>query len=238
MTERDAKVLLDKIVGQVLGFQNPLTLEQFMQKFAFDIRLPQKVTDAMDGSETWASSTNPLKFVKMENARGDALNQTLGADSDYRRPSRQLKDMDDILAAWSEINFTTTERYKESLNVGESDNIDRSENVWRSQDIHKSKNIILSDGVFSSEFVVASQRSGNSTFCIRIEDSGECSNSFGISWSGNITNCFFLHDTGDMQDSMFCTNISGQRFCIANMQFDETEYKRLRDIVARWILTG
>ncbi len=71
-----------------------------------------------------------------------------------------------------------------------------------------------------------------------IEDSGECSNSFGISWSGNITNCLFLHDTGDMQDSMFCTNISGQRFCIANMQFDEIEYKRLRDIVARWILTG
>ena len=238
MTEKEAKELLDKIVGQVLGYANPLSLEQFMQKFTFDIRLPQKVTDAMDGSETWASSTNPLKFVKMEYARGGEINKIMGADSEYRRPARQLKDMDDILSAWNEINLTTTERYKESLNIGQSDNIDRSENVWRSQDIHNSKNIMLSDGVFGSEFVAASQRSGNSTFCIRIEDSGECSNSFGISWSGKITNSFFLHDTGDMQDSMFCTNISGQRYMVANMQYDEVEYKRLRDIVARWILTS
>lgn len=237
MTERDAKALLDKVIGQVLGYTNPLTLDEFMQKFTFDVRLPQKVTDAVDGSETWAQSTNPLKYMKMENARGIEIAGATAAN-DYVRPARQLNDMDAILAAWNEINFTTTERYKESINIGQSDNIDRSENIWRSQDIHKSKNVILSDGVFGSEFVVASQRSGNSTFCIRIEDSGECSNSFGISWSSIITNCFFMHDTGDMQDSMFCTNISGKRFCIANMQYDEQEYKRLRDVVARWILTG
>jgi hypothetical protein len=41
-----------------------------------------------------------------------------------------------------------------------------------------------------------------------------------------------------MQDSMFCTNMKGGRFCIANMQFDEAEYRRLRDEVVRWILTS
>ena len=59
-----------------------------------------------------------------------------------------------------------------------------------------------------------------------------------MSWSGNLTNCLFMHDTGDMQDSMFCTNIKGKRFCIANMQYDEAEYRRVRDFVVRWILTG
>lgn len=37
MNAQEAKVIVDKIVGQVFGYQNPLTLEQFMQKFAFDV---------------------------------------------------------------------------------------------------------------------------------------------------------------------------------------------------------
>jgi len=237
MTTTEAQTLLDKIVGQVFGYQNPLTLEQFMQKFTFDIRLPQPVTDSTDGTMTWAQSTNPTRFVKMHNARGLVVGDA-GPNTDFLRSARPLNTIEDIMAAWNEINFTTTERYKDSLNVSESDNIYYSENVYRSQDIRKSKNILYSDGVSGCEFVVASQRSGDSTFCIRIEDSGNCTNSFNVSWSGNITNCFFMHDTGDMQDSMFCTNIKGKRFCIANMQYEEAEYKRIREIVARWILTA
>lgn len=237
MTTSEAQKLLDKIVGQVFGYQNPLSLEQFMQKFTFDIRLPQQVTDATDGSITWAQSTNPARFVKLKNARGMELGGA-SAKTDFLRPRRPLNSMEDVLAAWTEINLTTSERYKDSLNVAESDNIYLSENIYRSQDIHKSKNVLFSDGVNSSEFIVASQRSGGSTFCIRIEDSGNCTNCFNVSWSGNITNCFFMHDTGDMQDSMFCTNIKGRRFCIANMQYEEAEYNRIKDIVIRWILTN
>jgi len=237
MTPAEAQKLLDKIIGQVFGYQNPLSLEQFMQKFTFDIRLPQPVTDAIDGSTTWAQSTNPNRFVKMKNARGLELGGA-SPKTDYLRPKRPLTSIDDIMAAWNEINLTTTERYKDSLHVAESDNIYYSENVYRSQDIHRSKNILFSDGVSGSEFIVAGQRSGDSTFCIRVEDSANCTNSFNVSWSGNITNCFFMHDTGDMQDSMFCTNVKGKRFCIANMQYTEEEYMQCRDIVARWILTG
>ena len=69
MNAHEAKKILDKIVGQVFGYQNPLSLEQAMQKFAFDIKLPQQVFDTTDGSQTWAQSTNPTKFVTMENAR-------------------------------------------------------------------------------------------------------------------------------------------------------------------------
>jgi hypothetical protein len=237
MTKTEAQHLLDKVVGQVFGYQNPLSLDQFMQKFTFDIRLPQPVTDITDGSTTWAQSTNPTRFVKMQNARGLEI-AGASAKTDYLRPARPLDSIEDILAAWNEINLTTTERYKECINVSESDNIYYSENVYRSQDIRKSKNIIFSDGLNGCEFIVAGQRSGDSTFCIRIEDSGNCTNCFNVSWSGNLTNCFFMHDTGDMQDSMFCTNIKGKRFCIANMQYDEAEYKRLKDLVLRWTLTN
>jgi hypothetical protein len=237
MTHTEAKALLDKIVGQVFGFQNPLTMEQFMTKFTFDVRLPQPVTDAIDGTTTWAGSTNPVRYVKIKNARKMVI---AGASegTDYIRPKRPLNSIEDVMAAWNEINLTTTERQNDSLNVSESDNVNKSENIFRSQDVQRSKNVLLSDGIYDSEFIAASQRSVNSSFCIRVEDSGECSNSFAISWSGNITNCFFMHDTGDMEDSMFCTNVKGRRFCIANMQYTEEEYRRVREIVARWILTA
>lgn len=237
MTTTEAQHLLDKIVGQVFGYQNPLRLEQFMQKFTFDIRLPQPVTDSIDGTTTWAQSINPTRFVKMENARGLEIGGA-SAKTDYLRPKRALNGIEDILAAWNEINLTTTERNKDSINVTESDNIYYSENIYRSQDIRKSKNILFSDGINSSEFVVAGQRTGDSTFCVRIDDSGNCTNCFNVSWSGNLTNCFFMHDSADMQDSMFCTNIKGKRFCIANMQYEEAEYKKLKDLVLRWVLTA
>lgn len=237
MIETEAQQLLDKIIGQVFGYQNPLSLEQFMQKFTFDIRLPQPVTDITDGSVTWAQSVNPTRFVKMENARGLEL---AGASSktDYLRPKRPLNGVEDIMAAWNEINLTTTERYEDSLNVGESDNVSFSENVFRSQDIRKCKNILFSDGLGDCEYIVAGQRSGSSSFCIRIDDSRECTNSFNISWSARLTNCFFIHDSGDMQDSMFCTNMKGKRFCIANMQYEEAEYLKYKDMVVRWLLTS
>lgn len=229
MNAVEAKQILDKVVGQVFGFQNPLTLEQAMQKFAFDVRLPQQVFDASDNSPTWAQSTNPSKFIKIENART--------SETGIMQP-KPLNSLQDILAAWNEINYTTTERQIDSLNFAESDNVYFSENVFRSQDIRRSKNVLFSDGATDSEYVIASQRSGDNTFCIRIEDSGECSNSFNVSWSTKITNSLFIHDCANMQDSMFCTNMKDGRFCIANMQFEESEYRRLREMVVRWVLTG
>jgi hypothetical protein len=236
MTQAEGQQLIDKIVGQIFGFQNPLTMEQFMTKFTFDIKLPQPVIDSTDGTTTWAQSTNPTRFVTMTNARtleiGDASPKT-----DFMRPKRKLESVADILTAWNEINYTTTERYKESLNVSESDHIERSENVFRSQDVHGSKNVIFSDGVFDSEYMAACQRTGRSTYCIRVDDSAVCSNSFNVSWSINISNCFFMHDTADMQNSMFCTNMKGKQYCVANMQYTEEEYKAILGVVAKWILT-
>jgi hypothetical protein len=237
MTHAEAQKILDKIVGQVFGYQNPLSLEQFQQKFTFDIKLPQPVIDSTDGSTTWAQSVNPTKFIKMENARTKDLQAKPGEKISFLRPSRPLGGIQDVMAAWNEINITTAERWVDSVNVTESDNIDSCENVFRSQDIRRSRNVLFSDGSTECEFIAANQRSRNSTFCIRLDDSGECTNCFNVSWSGNLTNCLFMHDCGDMQDSMFCTNVSGERFCIANMQYPEAEYRRLRDEVVRWILS-
>lgn len=230
MNETQAKAMLDNIVGQVFGYKNPFTLEQFVQKHAFDVRLPQKVNDSTTGEDTWAQSINPTKFITVQNA---------WAREDWSvREKRDLKSIEDILGAWNEINYTATERYLDSINVAGSDNIYTSENVYRSQDISDSKNILFSDGVFKSEYIAAGQRSNSATYCIRLEDSKECSNSFGVSWSQKVVNSFFIHDCGDIYESMFCSHVTNKSFCIANIQFEEDEYRRLKDMVIRWILAS
>lgn len=234
MNEAQAKEIIDKIIGQVFGFQNPLSLDQALQKFAFDIRLPQQVVDSSNGQATWAQSTNPTKFISFENIMKKDENA-------YVRPARRLNNIEEILAAWSEVNEMTTERYLDSINVGQSDNIYGSENVFRSQDVHNSKNVVFCDSVGSTggcEYVLACQRSGALSFCVRVEDSGECSNSFNVQWCKYVVNSFFISDGTKLQDCMFTSHLSNQRFVVANMQFDEAEYKRLKDIVARWILTA
>jgi len=227
-----AKVILDKTVGQVFGYQNPLTLEQAMQKFAYDIKLPQEVYDSTTNESTWSRAIGAKKFITIPNARKRA------EVDDWMLPKRPLNGLEDILAAWSETNYMSTERYLESVNVVGSDNIYNSEDIYYCHDCTFSKNLLYCDSIHKSEFVVASQRSQALSFCIRTEDSKNCSNCFGVVWSGKCSNSLFLQDCYDVQDSMFCSHIKSKRFCIANMQFEEAEYKKLREQVVQWILNG
>ncbi len=230
MDNTAAQAILDKVIGQICGYQNPFSLEQFQAKYAFDVRLPQQVTDTTTGQATWSQSPNPSKFITTENAW-----KRLDWDN---RPKRDLKNIQDIISAWNEINYTATERHIDSINVGESDNIYGSENVYRSQDIRGCKNVLFSDGVGDSESIVACQRSNALSYCARVEDSNTCSNSFSVIWSKKIVNSFFIEDCGDMYECMFCSHITNKKFCIANMQFEEAEYRALKDQVIRWILTA
>lgn len=233
MTETDAKNIIDKIVKQVFGVDNPLTLQEFVDKFTFDVKLPQKVKDSTDGSVAWSQSTNPTKFLKHENA--SKPERGLAGVGLYA--TQPISDLAELLSKWEAINYTTTDYKIDSLNVAESDLVVNSENVFHSQIISRCKNIVYSDGTFDCEYLAASQRSGTSTFCIRADDSIKCNNSFGVSRSANLTNCIMMHDCGNMQDSMFCSNMNGRQYCIANMQFEKAEFERLRKQVIEWILT-
>jgi len=228
-----AKEILDKVVGAVFGYQNPLTLEQAMQKFAFDLRLPQQVYDATSGKPTWAISVNPSRFITIDSAR------TYGeAHNDWMIEKRPLNSIEDVITAWAETNLTTTERTIESINVAESDGVYNSENIYRSSDVRNSKNVIFSEGGDSYEYVVAGSRSQTSSYCIRVEDSQLCSNSFNVVWSAKVSNSFFVQDCYDVMDCMFCSHLSGKRFCVANMQLTEEEYNMVKKDVIQWILTS
>ena len=232
MNAEQAKDILDKVVGAVFGYQNPLSLEQAMQKFAFDLRLPQKVYDKNTQEPTWATSVNPSQFTTLENARKRS------EVDDWMLPKRDLKSIEDVFVAWAETNYTTTERQNDSINVGQSDLVYGSENVYRSTNIINSKNVIFTEECVESEFIVAGSRSKTSSYCIRVEDSQLCATSFNVIWSAKVSNSFFVQDCYDIMDCMFCSHIAGKRFCIANMQYTEEEYNRIKQDIVRWILTS
>lgn len=233
MNADKAKEILDKVVGSVFGYQNPLTLEQAMQKFAFDLRLPQQVYDMMTNEPTWALSVNPSRFMTTDSARlyGETHN-------DWMIEKRSLSSIEDILVAWSETNITSTERTIDSINVAESDSIYNSENIYRSSDLRLSKNVLFTEGGSELEYVIAGSRSSTSNYCIRVEDSQLCTSSFNVLWSAKVSNSFFIQDCYDVMDCMFCSHLAGKRFCIANMQFTEEEYNKIKPDVVRWILTS
>ena len=234
MTTEDAQKLLDKIIAQIFGYQNPFTLDQFLTKYAFDIRLPQKVQDSTTGQDTWASSINPTKFITKENTQKFGPN----GDGDWQLPKREINSLVDILEAWSETNITATERHVESINVSQSDAINYSENVYRSQDIHRSKNVLFCDSSMSIENSAAIQRSNTVSYSIRVDDSKNIDQSFAVKKKKKITKSFFIQDCFDMYECIFCSHISSKKYCIANMQFTEEEYFKHKDLVVKWILSN
>jgi len=229
MNEIEAKAITDKIIGQVFGVKNPLTLDQIMSKFAFDVNLPRKVYDTATNEETWAMATSSTKFITFKN---------VVQKEDWMLPKRPLNNMQDIIAAWSETNIRATERTRDSLNIARCDNVNFCENAFHCQDCGESKNLVFCDGIYKSEFVLASQRSIIQSFCIRVEDSRECSNSFSVNWSGKIADSMFIQDSYDLADCMFCSHLVSKRYCIANMQFEKEEYMKLRDDIIKWVFNS
>lgn len=230
MNETQAKRILDETVGQLFGYQNPLSLEQAMTRFAFDVRLPQQVFDSISGEPTWAAALGQGRYMTMDEVR----RRLHGAEE--LRPHRELQSIDQVLNAWDEINYASAERQIASTNVAECDGVYHSDMVYRSIDVRKSNNVLFSDGVDDCDHVVAGQTSKKCVYSIRVEDSKNITTSFNVVWSNKIKNSFFIQDCYDLEDCMFCAHLAGKRFCIANIQYSEADYRRIKDVVLRWVL--
>lgn len=230
MDEKQAKQILDKIIAEIFGVENPMSLHDFQQKYAFDISIPKETNSSVSGDTTWASSINPARFITQDEMRESAK------ETDWMYDKEPLSNIQDILEAWNRVNLTLTEKQNDSINIARSDAVIGSQNVWWSQDIIKCKNIILSNALNNCEYVAAGHRSHSSNYCARLEDSQQCSASFNVSWSNKVAKSLFLHDCYDVYECMFSSHIAGKRFVIANMQFEEDEYYKLKEQVTQWLL--
>ncbi|HIT71256.1 MAG TPA: hypothetical protein IAD08_04990 [Candidatus Scatovivens faecipullorum] len=230
MTNRETLEKMNKIFINIFGRENPYTLEEILSKFAFDIKLPQKVLDSMTNKETWAESINPNKFITQKNM------ELFDIQHGWLQKKKDIDSLEDVLKYWKKINYTTTERIYDSENVHKSDTIYRSENVYRSLDCRECKNTIYCDGCANSEFIMGCQRTSGSNFCIRVDDSGECINSYNVICSSKISNSFFIQDCKDLDECMFCSHISNKKYCISNMQCEKEEYFTIKKEIINWIL--
>lgn len=230
MNKKEALEVASKIFFNIFERENPFTLDEILDKFAFDVKLPKQVKDSLTGEVTWSEMENSNKFIKQSNMH--KYDVTRG----WIIKKREVSTLEEIIKIWDKINYTTTERVYDSINVSESDTIYNSSNIYRSTDCRSSKNIIFTDGCGNCENMIASQRSGNSNNCIRVDDSGSCSNSYNVICSAKISNSLFIQDCNNLYECIFCSHISNRRYCIANMQFEKEEYYEIKKVIIDWIL--
>lgn len=230
MNDKQCKKVIDEIFMEIFEKECPIGVDELLSECAFDIRLPNRVTDIVTGEYTWASSINSNKYISQKNM--EKYDEYKG----WIRKKKEINSLDEIFNLWEKINYTTTERIYDSINVSQSDTIYNCENIYRSQDCRKCKNTIFSDGCADSEYIIGCQRSSNCSYSIRVDDSDNCSNCYNVICSAKISNSFFIQDANSLHECMFCSHISNRRYCIANMQFDKNEYMSIKFEILKWII--
>lgn len=232
MDDRKALAIIDKIFEAIFEEKNNHSLDKIINKYAFDIKLPQVVYDATTNEQTWTSLTHSTRY--MTNANIEKRDETTG----WMQPKKEINSLEEVIELWKSIDYSATERVYNSENVIKSDPIYRCENVYQCTNCGDSKNIIFCDGCYNSTYTIASQRSNNINFCIRVDDSNSCSNSYSVICSNKISNSFFIQDCSNLLECMFCSHISNKSYCIANMQFEKEEYFAIKEEIIKWILNS
>lgn len=217
---------LNLILDEIFGFRVGMNLEDVEKKLTVGIKLPRQVSCSVTAKPLWVVDDGG-KFISeeaiMDRARID----------DFMLPKKPLDNFEEVLGVWRDIGAVLGEKSLDSQDTLESDNIFASNAIFRSSYIIASKQILFSESLVQCEYVVAGSQSTMSQFCTRVFSSKECTNSFEVSYCAKVRNSFFVHDCADVSDSLFCAHIRSKRFCIANMQFTEEEYRKLKDIILR-----
>lgn len=231
MNDQKAKEICQKIFLSIFQKETNQELESIYSSLAFDVKLPYAIKSSKSGKETWAYSKNFKNYMTMEEVELE--------DNRYgwMREKKNFSSLDDILTLWNEINFVTTERAYDSIDVCKSDLVYRSMQVYFSANISDSKNIIFCNGLTDCEWLLASSRSYRCLYSIRCDDSVDVTNSYAVVCSNKISNSFFIQDCANLNDCMFCSHISNRRYCICNMQMEKEEYEMIRKSIVEWILS-
>ena len=174
MDKKQTMTTINETFKTIFGKTSPFTLEEILNKFAFDVKLPKEVLDSTTHEKTWAQSVNSGRFITQNNM--EKYDENYG----WIQPRQEVHHLNDILKLWKKINYTTTERIFDSINIHESDPIYRSENIFRSTDLRECKNAIFCDGCGECTNIIASSRTSTSSFCLRVDDSANCINSYNV----------------------------------------------------------
>ena len=229
MDSQSAQKIADYIFEDVFGIKNSYSLDELKKKFAIDIPSAQKVKCSISNVDTWTVSPNE------KIATQKAIEERFKKD-EWIVKKEDFKLIKDILRAWEKINYLTSEKYINSVDVAQSDGIYNSASVYHSVSIFDSKNIIFSYKIFDCNYMLASRDNSSSTLGIRMKENIFCSSGFEISWSNKVSKSMYVHDSYDLYECLFCSHLRSKKYCVANMQFEKSEYHRIKKMVIEWIL--
>lgn len=156
--------------------------------------------------------------------------------TDFMKEKRNITSFSDLQNLISSINFYFGEKYIESRDCEDSDDIYNSLSIYRSNNVFDSKEIAYSKHIYNSAYLYFSINTSDSSFCIKVKDSKTLSNCFDVDWSAKCSDCICCYDCYDIRDCMFCFHIQSKRFCIGNMQFEKEEYYKIKVLLIKEIL--
>lgn len=232
MSEQDALTTINKVFQAIFQRDNPYDLETLKQKFAFDIKLPTEVKDSSTDEITYTAMPNVKQFMTCANV------ERYDKEQGWMLPKQEVKSLNELLKIWHRINYTTTERVYNSERVSKSDPIYNSADVYASTNCGGCEHIAFCDGCWDSSYLVASQRSTGLNFCLRVDDSNTCTNSYNVICSNKVSQSLFIQDASNLFECIFCSHLANKKFCIANMQFSESEYFFFKSKIIEWFFSS
>lgn len=203
-----------------------LAIDDFKNYFTQDLSLPILKKCYISDKELYISPEYDYKrFVdRSELMKRDEIDN-------HMEPKTQINSLRDILSKISQIAYYRASRLENSEVIEESDDIHSSSFIYNSTHVYSCQKILFSYNMAQSELIMASKGSKSCSFGIKLYDSSSVSNSFDVSWSAKCSNSYFCHNCYGLRDCLFCFHLSSKQYCIANMQFSEEEYKKLKNII-------
>lgn len=225
MNDSDFLEIANQIFQTIFLRKCDYNLDEIKEKFAFDIKLPTLVRDYETKESVYTAMPNAERFITMKNA-----------DRNWMLEKRPISNLEELIEIWKSINPITAGRAYNCTNVYKSDPVYNSENVYNCTNCGEGKNILFCDSSHNCNYSIACQRSSNLNYCIRVDDSNACSNSYNVICSGKISNSMFIQDANSLHECIFCSHIEDHEYCIANMQYEKTEYEFMKQKIIDWIL--
>lgn len=201
-----------------------MPVDKFSQLYTGDIRLPQKYESVSGQGSVYSLADYGYKRFVTEQELKDRTNT-----DNYLKPKIEVSGLTDLINKTLDIATFRGSRALNSDVIEESDNVYSSSYIYKSAEIQSCQKMVFCNGNKACEYLVASRGNGESTFGIRLFDNGGVSNSFEVHWSGKSSNCYFCSGCYDLRDCMFCFHLVSKQYCIGNMQFEEAEYKAMKE---------
>ncbi len=231
MDEKTAKEIVNYAFKDIFGRDNPFSLDEIKERFAYGIELPRKVKDSMTGGDAWVVGNEDHKVIN------STTFEELAKKDGWMKPKKEIKKLDDALKYWDDIAYFPVERlYKNATDCYGSDHVYASSQIYCSAKIEDSQKMVFCNHMINCKYQVASSYTYNSQTGLRNIDSNYSSANFAVVWCTKAAKCMYLSSCIDTYECILCANLVSKKYCIANMQFTKEEYMPIKEALIDWTI--